>query len=237
MLPLLVFGAQAAFGCSLQSMELRQVSADLTIVVTHRGRPIAGITIQVVPEKSVDPVFTGSTDEHGTVLIEGLIVGRYYLTASREGFDAGKEWIEVVAVPDRKTKKRLDFQWEDWSYQTRRVAGTLTGFVPGNTGNKVMDIAHPQETVYPGVDVALRNAFSGEEYRTVSDSAGTFVISSVPDGTYILTIAGGMNSITGTADVTKQVIDVVHSTKVRNSLPLQLKSTGCYSTEFALAEK
>jgi len=220
----------------MQSMELRQVSPNLTIAVTHRGKPIAGITVQVVPEKSVDPVFIGATDELGTVLIEGLVAGRYHLTASREGFDAGKEWIEVVAVPNAKTRERFEFHWADWSYQTRRVAGTLTGFVPGNTGNKLMDIVHPQETVYPGVDITLKNAFSSDEYRTVSDSTGTFIIGDVPDGIYILTIAGGMKAISGTADTTRQVVDVSHTAKIRNSLPLQLKDTGCYTTEFALPE-
>jgi hypothetical protein len=181
-------------------------------------------------------VFTGATDEHGTVLVEGLMVGRYHLTASHEGFDAGKEWIEVVAVPDARTKKRFDFQWADWSYQTRRLTGTLTGLVPGDTGNKLMDIVHPRETVYPGVEITLKKAFSDEEYRTVSDSAGTFVIDDVSDGIYILTIAGGMKAISGTADTTRQVVDVMHAAKVRESLPLQLKDTGCYRTEFALPE-
>ena len=54
------------------------------------------------------------------------MVGRYHLTASREDFDAGREWIEVVMVPDTETKRRFDFQWADDSYQTRQVAGTLT---------------------------------------------------------------------------------------------------------------
>jgi hypothetical protein len=42
-------------------------------------------------------------------------------------FDAGKEWIEVVALPNAKAKRRLNIQWADWSYQSRRIAGTLTG--------------------------------------------------------------------------------------------------------------
>lgn len=234
---LLMCGVQAAFGCEQRALELRQVPPDLTVVVTHRKNPIAGIKVQVVPEKTVDAVFTGATDEHGTVLIEGLMVGRYYLTASHEDFEAGKEWIEVVAVPDAKTKKRFDFQWADWSYQTRRVAGKLTGLVPGNTGNKLMDIVHPVETVYPGVDIMLKSAFSGDEYRTVSDSTGAFLIGDVPDGIYILTIAGGMKSITGTADITRQVIDVMHTSTVGDSLPLQLRDTGCYRTEFALSDR
>lgn len=227
--------AEAVFGCSLTPIELRQVSSDLTVVVTHRGKPIAGIEIQVVPEKSTEPLFTSTTDLRGTVLLEGLMVGRYYLTASHEGFDAGKEWIEVVAVPDANTKKRFDFQWADWSYQSREVAGTLTGLVPGNTGKPLMDIVHPRQTFFPGVDITLKNAFSQDEYRTVSDSTGTFRIPNVPDAIYILTIAGGMKSITGIADVTREVLDVTNTASTA-SLPLKLKDTGCYRTEFQLID-
>lgn len=226
---------QAAFGCEPKALELRQVSPELTIVVTHRDKPIAGMRVQVVPEKSIEPVLTATTDENGTVLIRRLTVGRYYLTAAHEDIEAGREWIEVVAVPDAKTKRRLDFQWADWSYQTSQVAGTLTGSAPGNSGSKLMDIIHPVETAYPGVDITLRSVLSDGEYRTVSDSDGSFFISNVPDGTYIMTIAGGMRSITGVAEATKLVIDVKQSIG-RTSLPLQLKDTGCYRTAFELAE-
>jgi len=232
---LLLCAAQSAFGCSLTPMELRHVSSELTVVVTHRGKPIAGINVQVVPEKSTEPVFSSITDVHGTVLIDGLMVGRYHLTASHDDFDAGKEWIEVVAVPDAKTKRRFDFQWADWSYQSREVAGTLTGLVPGNTGKPLMDIAQPREVFFPGVDITLKNAFSNDEYKTVSDSTGAFRIANVPDGVYILTIAGGMKSITGIADVTRGVLDVIGTTATA-SLALKLKDTGCYRTEFQLTD-
>jgi hypothetical protein len=235
-LPLLLCAVQAASGCELRSLELRKVSPDLTVVVTHRDKPIQGIEVQVVPKKSIDPVFTAITDEHGTVLIRGLIVGQYYLTASHEDFEAGKEWIEVVAVPDSQTQRRLDFQWADWSYETSRVAGTLTGLIAGNTGNKLMDIVRPVKTFYPGVDMMLKGAFSGEQFHSISDSAGGFMFGDVPDGIYVLTIAGGVKSITGIADTTRQVIDVKRINK-HDSLPLQLKDTGCYRTEFELSEK
>lgn len=172
---------------------------------------------------------------YGIVLINGLMVGHYYLTASHEGFEAGKESIEVVSGPKAKKKRRFDFEWADWSYQTREVTGTLTGLVPGNTGKPLVDILHPRETVFPGVEVTLKSAFSSDEYKTVSDSTGAFLIPEVPEGVYILTIAGGMNSLTGTADVTRQVLDVTHTTSTA-SLPLKLKDTGCYRTEFQLTD-
>jgi hypothetical protein len=150
-----LFAVQGAIGCSLRSLELRQVSPDLTVVITHREKAIAGITVQVVPERSVEPVFTGATDERGTVLIRALTVGRYYLTASHDDVDAGKEWIEVVAVPDAKTTKRFDFQWADWSYQTRRIAGTLTGLVPGEHRQQIDGHCSPTGN---GISRRCRNA-------------------------------------------------------------------------------
>jgi hypothetical protein len=214
---------QPAFGTSVRPLELRVVSPHLTVVVTHRQKPIAGIEIRVFPEGSTDPVLTSTTDAKGAVLVDGLMPGRYFLTASHEEIDAGKEWIEVVALPNAKAKKRLDIQWADWSYQTRRIAGTLTGLVRGNTGQALMDIIHPRATVFPGVAITLKNAFSDDERHTISDSSGAFIIDDVPDGIYILTIAGGMESLYGDADVTKQVIDVTQSAN-RDSLPLELKA-------------
>jgi len=233
---LLFCTAEVAFGCEALPLELRKVSSNFTIVVTHRDKPRSGIRVQVFPTKSAEAIFTGVTDEHGTVLIRGLGPREYYVTASHDDFEAGKKWIEVVGSPDIKAAKRLDFQWADWSYETSRVTGTLTGLIPGNTGNKLMDIVHPVKTSYPGVDMTLKEAFSSEEFHTISDSSGGFIFSNVPDGVYVLTIAGGMKSVTGIADITRQVIDVARSSK-RDSLHMQLKDTGCGGTEFELSEE
>ncbi len=88
---------------------------------------------------------------------------------------------------------------------------------------------------FPGVDITLKNVFSNDEYRTVSDNTGAFLIADVPEGVYILTIAGGMKSISGTADVSREVLDVIH-TSSRALLPFKLKDTGCYGTEFQLSD-
>ena len=112
---------------------------------------------------------------------------------------------------------------------------SLTVLIPGNTGSQLMNIVHPVKTFYPGVDMTLKNAFSEEEFHTISDSSGGFMFGDVPDGIYVLTIAGGMKSVTGIAGSTIQVIDVKRISK-RDSLPLELKDTGCYGAEFELSE-
>jgi hypothetical protein len=233
---LLLFSAvQSAFGCEAMPLTLRRVSGDITVLVTHRDKPIAGISVSVVPEKQTLAVFLGDTDRHGIVVIRGLPVGQYFVTAVHYNLEAGKELIRVVAAPDAKTVNRLKFEWADWSYETNRVAGTLTGLIPGNTGSQLMNILHPVKTFYPGVDMTLKNAFSEEEFHTTSDSSGGFMFGDVPDGIYVLTIAGGMKSVTGIAGSTIQVIDVKRISK-RDSLPLELKDTGCYGAEFELSE-
>jgi hypothetical protein len=224
------------FGCSLRSLELKKVPSDFDVLITHQDKPIAGIRVQVVAQgTSTLPVIEALTNNLGVVHIVGLARGEYYLTASHLEFEAGKEWIEVVdaAAVDAKTVTRFDFQWADGSYEISHVAGILTGLVPGNTGSKLKDILNPVSVVYPGVEIKLKNAFSDEAYRVVSDSSGTFVFSPVKAGIYLLTIAGGEHSVTGIASETNLMLDVSPSSK-RELLRLKLQDTGCYNTEFTL---
>jgi hypothetical protein len=236
---LLIVTAQSAFSCSLTSEKLRQVSPNLTVTVTHSGKPIAGIGVEIVPlAEGADPVFHAVTDENGTVQIAGLMVGKYHLIASHLGFEAGREWIEVVSRTEAGTVQNFNFQWADDAWQTRTVAGSLVGMIPGDTGNKLMDLARPKETAYPGVAVILKSAFSDAEYHTSSDSTGSFVIGPAPDGIYVLIIAGGMTSVNGVAEETTHVLDLRQAVS-RSSLRLLLSpgAVGCYGIGFKLAEE
>ncbi len=237
LLLLLVLTARFGFPCEVSSQILRQVPPNITVKVTHSGKPIAGIGVEIVPPaEGADPVFRAVSDENGTVHVRGLMVGKYYLVASHLGFEAGREWIEVVSGADAKTVQHFDFQWADDAWQTRSVAGGLVGTVPGDTGNKIMDLVHPKETVYPGVAIILKSAFSDAEYQTLTDSTGSFFVGPVPDGIYVLTIAGGMSSVYGIGEESKQVIDLNRMAH-RSSLRLLLSPDGCYHNEFKLAEK
>jgi hypothetical protein len=231
---LLVVGAEIGYACSLSSMELRQVSSDLSILITHKDKPIAGIQVQVVPYgKQAEPLFTALSDERGTVQIRGLAVGTYYLIASHLGFVAGKEWIEVVATPDEKTLRRFEFQWADYSYEVRQVEGTLTGFVLGDTGNKLMDLVHQKEVPHARVDLRVQDAFSDEKHQTTSDSNGFFAIGPLPSGTYLLTISGGAKTVGGVADETRLIVDLIPSAKLQG-LRLKLLFDGCGRFEYEL---
>ena len=236
---LFVVTATFAFPCDLSSGKLRQVPSNITVKVTHLGKAIAGIGVEIIPQaEGSSPVFSAVTDKNGAVQITGLMVGKYYLIASHLGFEAGREWIEVVSEADAKTVQRFDFQWADDAWQTRSVAGSLGGMIPGDTGNKITDLARPRETAYPGVAVILKSAFSDAEYHTSSDSTGSFVMGPAPDGIYVLTIAGGMTSVNGVAEETTHVLDL-RQTVPQTSLRLLLSPgvVGCYGVGFKLAEK
>lgn len=222
-----------SFGCSKMPIQLVQVSSQLRITITHRGAAIAGIPVRVTREgEAAAEVFSASTDEHGAVVTGILPVGRYYLVATYLGFEAGEEWIEVVAGRSETAKSEFAFRWADDTYVVHRVDGSLSGLVPGNSGNALQNLLHPVETVYSGVRVTLKSAFSDPTYSTISDSTGRFIIDPVPDGIYLLTIEGGMMSVSGRgADETTAIVDVSHSA-ASGFLPMRLKDTGCYQVEF-----
>lgn len=233
----------AAFPCSLLPIKPHPVRGDFSVVIKHREKPIAGIHVKVYsidatgePATVSEPVLAADSDEQGTVLIRGLYPGRYKLTAERGGIEAGDEWLEVAGTTDTKTEKVLELEWAGDPYETRTVAGTLKGLVPGNTGNQLQDTLHPKEVSFSGVHLTLRNVFTEVEYRTVSDSEGKFAFDQISDGIYVLKIKGGMKSVYGVAGDSIAVVDVV-STAVRDSLPLVLKAQGCYGVAFQLHEQ
>jgi len=201
--------------------------------VGHRGEPIPGVEIVVTPSPGASAVLTVSTDENGAAEIHDLPAGQYWLAASYRGIEAGRELIEVN--PDaKKPKRRFDFQWADYAYSMRTISGRLTGLVKGNTGHPLQDLIHTQEVAHPGVLIELRNAFSDEGYRAVSDGDGMFTIDPLVPGTYILTIGGGEKSLGGqTADPTTIVVDLTASAK-RRFLPLRLQDGGCGGAEYEL---
>jgi hypothetical protein len=230
---LLLIAPALAFGCSARGFQVQAVRPDFVVVVSHRSKPVPGVGIVVTPGPGASAFLTVSTDENGVAEVRDLPSGKYWLAASFRGIEAGRELIEVS--PDsKKPKKHFDFQWADYSYQMRVVSGRLTGLVKGDTGRPLQDLIHPREVAHPGVLIALRNAFSDEEYQAVSDSDGMFVIDPLLPGTYILTIGGGTRSFSGqTADPTTLVIDLAASAE-RRFLPLRLQDGGCGGAEYEL---
>lgn len=124
---LLLSSVQPTFGCEISALKLRRVPSDVTVAVTHRDNPMAGIAISVIPEKSSKAVFMGMTDRLGIVHIRRLAAGHYYVSASHAGIEAGKESIEVVDVPDAKTENASTFNGRIGRMKVRVLRGRSQG--------------------------------------------------------------------------------------------------------------
>ena len=233
---LLLIAARAAVGCSLRSYQEQPATPDFVVVVTHGSKPIPGVEVIVTHSPGASVFLSVSTDERGVAEIHGLPAGKYWLAASYRDIEAGRELIEVTSKA-KKPKKQFNFRWADYSYEMRAVGGKLAGLAKGNSGHPLQDLIHPVEVSHPGIPITLRNAFSDEEYRTTSDSSGTFLFDPLSTGTYILTIGGGAKSFGGQiADPTTFVIDVTESAK-RDLLPLRLQDGGCGEVEYELRDE
>jgi phosphatidate phosphatase APP1 len=234
---LLLIAPALALACSARSFQVQPVRPDFVVVVSHRSKAVPGVEVVVTPSPGGSAFFEVLTDENGRAEVRDLPFGEYWVAASYRGIEAGRELIQV-SRDAKKPKKQFDFQWADYSYEMLTVRGRLTGLVKGDTGSPLQDLIHPREVVHSGIVIALQNAFSGQEYRAVSDSDGMFVIDPLPIGTYILTISGGARSFGGqTADQTTLVVDLAPSAK-RRFLPLRLRDGGCGGAEYELkAEK
>lgn len=233
---LLLIAPRAAVGCSARSYELLPVRPNFVVVVTHLNKSIRGVEVIVTPSPGASALLTVSTDEKGVAEIHGLPAGKYWVAASYQGIEAGRELVEVNPKAS-KPKKQFDFHWADDSHEMRTVGGKLTGLVKGNTGHPLQDLIHPIEVSHPGVPITLRNAFSDDEYETASDSSGTFLFDPLPAGTYILTIGGGAKSFGGQiADPTVFVIDLTEAAK-RDFLSLRLQDGGCGGAEYEMRDE
>jgi hypothetical protein len=232
----LLIGLRAAVGCSARSYQEQPVRPDFVVVVTHGNKAIPGVDVVLTPIPGASVFLSVSTDERGVAEIHDLPAGKYWLAASYRDIEAGRELIEV-SPNAKKPRKQFDFRWAEYSYEMRTVSGKLTGLVKGNTGHALQDLIHPIEVSHPGIPITLRNASSDNEYQTSSDSSGTFLFDPVPQGTYILTIGGGMKSFGGyIADPTIFVIDLTSSGR-RDFLSLRLQDSGCGGAEYELRDE
>ena len=67
----------------LRCYHLQSVASDFVVDVRHQGKPVPNAAVSVITgADDVPPVFTARTNATGSVKIEGLQPGRYYLVAT-----------------------------------------------------------------------------------------------------------------------------------------------------------
>lgn len=225
---LIAFFAVPSNACSLASclhtgMEMRQ---DFAVTVTHDGKPLAGVAVQVtssVEGKNRQP-FSGITSGDGTVHVTNLPSGEYWLNAELLGISAAYECFHVSNRPSRKAKGKLTYEWGDEAPGTQRIAGKLIDSQPGNGGTPLSNLIHRIEVPISGAGLKLQNPTTGAVYTTTSDHNGDFAFDTIPTGTYVLHIEGGGAGERG-YDATDLLIELnFHAT--RNALLLTRRDAG-----------
>jgi hypothetical protein len=227
-----LFYASAALGCSMGGClnngdEIRPTFA---ILVTHDDKPLAGVDFHITAKGTEQ--FSGVTDETGTVHVQKLTPGLYWLKGDILGTGVVETCFHVSAKPSKKANIKLIYTWGDEAPGTRRIAGRLVVSQPAKGGTPIWNLTHRTDTPLVGAGLKLHDPVSHAVYATTSDEDGHFSFEALPDGTYVLHIEGG-SADEFTYDPEDLVIKLANGAK-RSELLFKGGPSGCGGNELAL---
>jgi hypothetical protein len=193
------------------------------ILVRHRDKPLAGVTFHIVT-KGVEQ-FSPTSDETGTVHIQGLSPGEYWLRGDFMGTGVVYTCFHVKTKPSKSAKAGLNYEWGDDAPATSRIAGRLVDSQPAKGGTPIWNLTHRVDVPMAGAGLTLRDPVTHAIYSTTSDQDGRFSVEGPPNGTYVLHIEGGGTG-DHTYDPTDSVIELSNNAK-RSELLFKGGPSGC----------
>lgn len=196
LIALLSFSFQgAATACSLVACidNGPEFASRFDVRVKHDGRPLAGVKVQVLPTSGSfeTPLIQVMTSGDGSVMVDGLAPGNYWLSVEFLGISAAYHCFHVAERRSRKAEKALAYEWGDYAADARHLAGRIKDSQPGQGGSPLWNIVHRTQVVISGAQLTLLNLRGESSYSTVSDRNGEFDFGKVTPGTYALHIEGG----------------------------------------------
>lgn len=227
--------ACGAFACSMAGCanEGEEMRSTFSILVTHDDKPLAGVNFHIAANGTEQ--FSGSTTNMGTIRVQKLAPGLYWLSGDFLGTGVVYTCFHVSAKPSRKAKARLSYMWGDEAPATTRIAGKLVDSQPAKGGTPIWNLTHGIDVPIAGANLKLQDPVTHAVYRTSSDQNGEFSFEALPSATYVLHIEGGM---AGDRDyhATNAVVSV-DSSAPRNWLVFKRSDAGsgsCGGTELEL---
>jgi hypothetical protein len=224
--------------CLGDGVELR---GDFRVDVKHGGKPLPGVSIRVTRNAEDDSgeALSGITTSDGTLRIENLPSGKYWLNAELLGIDAGSQCFHVAPQPSRNAKTKIKYDWGDLVPASRHIEGRFVYAEPGQGGNRLWNFMHQVEVPINAASLTLSDPFSSKTYSINSDNDGHFSFGGVPDGLYVLHIQGGIASGGRSYESANLLIRL---SKTANSDALLLKRTiadfgGCGGVDLELESK
>ena len=102
--------------------ELRR---DFRIDVKHGGKPLPGVSVRITHNTEGDnsEAFSGITSSDGTLRVENLLPGQYWLNAELQGIDAASQCFHVDSQPSRKAKSMVKYDWGELAPASREIEG------------------------------------------------------------------------------------------------------------------
>src|SRR5277367_6382265 len=94
-------------GCLGEGVETR---SNFVVAISHGGKPLTGVAIQISGNGKQFTVFTTSD---GKARIDDLPAGLYWLDAQFLGIGAAYDCFHVADRPTNKAKRRLAYTWGD----------------------------------------------------------------------------------------------------------------------------
>lgn len=179
--------ACSVVSCIGRGVELRR---DFTVLVKHEGKPLRGVTVNILSNGTAVR-FSAETAPNGIVHVKGLPPGDYWISADLLGINAAYQCFHVADRASRKAQDRMTYEWGDFPYPTRRLAGRLSDSQPGTGDSPLWNLVNRRTVPIRGAQLTLHKPTASAVYSAISDQDGSFAIEHVPAGIYVLHIEGG----------------------------------------------
>ncbi|MCU1283774.1 MAG: hypothetical protein JWO13_124 [Acidobacteriales bacterium] len=186
--PLPARACSLALLCNHDATEMRR---DFTILVSHEGSPLAGVSVQMTREGSDSTPLSGKTGSNGKLQMRNVPSGKYWLKTELLGISTVQQCFHINQHATGKAQRNFNVEWGQLAPASSRIAGKLIVSESARSENSVWNFVHRVEIPIAGASLKLQDPVTGNESSTVSDQNGAFDFSSVLKGTYVLHIEGG----------------------------------------------
>ena len=186
---LIFFGAcRSIFACETTSIPTK-VGRTIRVEVADRGKPVAGLPIELSTFGRNRSVAMVRTDASGYAQFKNIHPGLYFVGVKHPAFHYSEE-IQVLRHPPDGTESTISFEWPGF---TPLSIQDVSGFVRGRARtSRPLSVDMTSEPIYgrvAGAKLTLSKAVSNETVRSViTGEAGDFDFGDVPPGLYFLRV-------------------------------------------------